>query len=295
MTSLETLPTHNPVNTLRLLPAAAVDFTARQVVDVDVDPVHAELWLSRRENSEVYDRASFNRLVTDIRNGDYEYFLDPIRFGEDGSLLDGAVRLHAILKTGQTLRFPVATGIPASSLDLIGTGRSVKLAEVLERHQVSNPAKVASALRAIQAWERGDYTNEPSGGATTNRTSLAFLEQNADVANIAVEAARLSARIPSLTTGNLSMLLWAFNAIDRDDSRAFFTAVDEGANLQVTDPIYQLRAILQANETAVEKRTSRSLLALTIKTWNAWRGAVQMKTLKFRAGGANPEDFPLPR
>jgi hypothetical protein len=43
------------------------------------------------------------------------------------------------------------------------------------------------------------------------------------------------------------------------------------------------------------QRNARWMTAITIKTWNAFRNGDEIGQLKWRAGGAAPEAFPIPK
>jgi hypothetical protein len=248
--------------------------------------------LRAADNHRSASKGSIDRIVQDIRNGQFQYTGDSIKFDGEGYLLDGRNRLSAIVKTGATLDLMIATGINDKARYVIDTGKTYTLKNALEAEGVPRAQHVAMALTAVQAWERGDHTSEPAVGATTINTSLTFLRENFRIHEVAAEAKRLQTKITALSGKQLAALVWAFDNADKDRTE-FFAKIINGHDLTPTDSIFQLRQIFAANE---QQRThsSRTLLALTIKAWNRYRSNQQMNELTFNGGGTAPEDFPIP-
>lgn len=274
-----------------------IDFTARSVFPVLMTPVLAEQYLLANTSGRAMNTKSFDRLVTDMRNGNFKYTGDALKLTVEAKLIDGLSRLNAIIKAGVSVEILIATGVPAESRNVINTGRTWRLKDALDDMGVAHATPVASALTSIQAWERGDHLADPNPfrGTTTNLTSLAFLEAHPHVEQIAIEAAKLSAKLPTLTTKQVAAFIWAFDQLDRDVRTRFFTKLVNGANTGAGDPVYQLREILIKNDNSLVKLSNRKVEALTIKAFNAFHANVDIKQLVFVGGGTAPEDFPLPK
>ena len=285
--------------TPKIAPAPSeLDFTVESSITVILTPAIAEEYLAAViAPLRAVNEPSLARLLTDIRTGNYVYTSDPIKFDVDGNLIDGLVRLHAIIKSNESLLVTIATGVDPVARHVIDTQAKFSLAQSLELEGVKHAGNVAAALKAIQAWDRGDHLADPDPfrGATTNRGSLAFLAANPSVETVASDAAKLSKRLGTLTTKQLAAFIWAFDKLSRDDRTLFFTRLENGVNTGEKDPIYQLRELLTANSNTVDKLSTRTVNALVIKAWNSFRTTGQVKTLKFIGGGSKPETFPTPK
>lgn len=274
-----------------------LDFEAETATTVEITPEIAEAWLLLNSGNRRQGQKSFERLTTDLRNGDYRYTGDPVKFSTEGNLIDGQNRLNAIIKAQVSVKMLVVTGIEDEARDVIDTGSYFTLSQALQRHDVPNHRAVAAALTAIQAWERREHTSEPLGGASTINTSMKFLRDNPEVVRIAEESMKLATKLVTITMKQVAVLIWAFDKLDRDDRIAFFKKLSTGAGHKAGSPILQLRETLSRNAMADKSKRvgSRVILAVTIKSWNLFREGTTRNVLTFRGGGAKPEDFPIPR
>jgi hypothetical protein len=275
----------------------SINFALPTTMAVVITPEIAEQYLSAVAENHRTNAKSFNRLVTDMRNDNFLFTSDTLKVSTAQVLIDGAARLAAVIKSGKTVTMMLATGVNPGARHVVDTGKTFTLKNSLELNGVKHAGSVAAALTAIQAWERGDHLAEPDlfRGVTTNLTSLAFLDANPEVQQIAIEAAKLAAKIPTLTTKQLSAYIWAFDKLDRNARTVFFAKLVSGESIGADDPLYLLREILIRNESSLQKLSGRTVDALTIKAWNVYRAGHLTKTLTFVGGGSRPEDFPLPK
>ena len=63
-----------------------------------------------------------NHLATLIKNGEFTLTHQGIAFDEDGNLIDGQHRLHAIIKAGIAVKMEVSSGWPRSNILAIDVG-----------------------------------------------------------------------------------------------------------------------------------------------------------------------------
>jgi hypothetical protein len=276
---------------------STIDFQKQTVTLVTITPAIAEQYLVASTPNIKMSNKSFERLVTDLRAGNFKYTGDSVKLSTAGLVIDGLARLSAIIKANVAVTLLLATGIDVGSRHVIDTGSVFTLKDTLTLEEVKHPGNVAAALTSIQAWERGDHLADPDPfrGTTTNLTSLAFLAAHTEVERVALEAAKLSKKVATLTTKQLSAFIWAFDKLSRDARTDFFAKLVSGANTGENDPIYRLREKLIANEIAQQKLSDRMVSALTIKAWNAYRANITINQLVFVGGGTQPEDFPTPK
>jgi hypothetical protein len=95
-------------------------------------------------------------------------------------------------------------------------------------------------------------------------------------------------------------LYYAFIQINAEDAEYFFDKLGSELNSDTPQPIFTLRKQLQDSREnsrgmVAGQRNARWMTAITIKTWNAFRNGDEIGQLKWRAGGAAPEAFPIPK
>ena len=105
----------------------------------------------------------------------------------------------------------------------------------------------------------------------------------------------MSTIVPRPVLTMLSALFVLFSEIDQEDADAFFDAFISGVGLEEGSPILALRTLLTnlRSRSKATKIDQNYVAALVIKAWNAWRAGLEVTTLYYRPGGANPEKFPV--
>jgi len=265
------------------------------VCAVEVTPDIAARWLTHNTHNRGLKPQSISRFTEDMETGEWQWTGEPIRFASDGTLLDGQNRLHAVVASGETVPVLVITGLPMASQRDVDTGHSRKLHDVLTLNGESNASHLAAAVRRCEAWERGSRRSAVTFTDAPISRCIAFLDTHPEIRDI-VARARTVAGSCYITTSVLSLAWWVFDQLgDEEDVEFFFARLSDGQGLVKGDPIYELRSVSEANHKNVRgERSQVFLLAITIKAWNAYRRGESIGQLKFRMGGAKPEQFPEP-
>jgi len=266
---------------------------------VAVTPAMAERWLeeSNTHNRNLRENA-VDSYARDMLAGNWAENGESIKFAEDGTLLDGQHRLWAVAQSGATVRLLVATGLERGTQETMDDGRKRTLADALTLRGEHNAVALASVLRRALMWEQGQRRN--TGAYTpTNTECLQFLEKHPEARESAdvSKSLRAPTKLPSSVIG---VTHWVFTRIDKEDADWFFKHLGTGAIADQFHPILTLRK--KAGDIADEAKRRGGgrvpedvLLAFVIKAWNAYREGSQLKVLRFKPGGANPEQFPTPK
>jgi hypothetical protein len=275
----------------------AIDFSKRTVSIVRVDKHLAETWLLLNRKNRKINVKTINKLTTDLLGGSFMFTGEAIKFSWDGFLLDGQHRLTAICRTGVAVELVVITGVQTEAQSVMDSGGIRTLTHALEMKDIPNPTSVASALIAIQSWERGLRSHDGSAASSTNSTGLRFLDENPEIVALAYEAQLMAAKLPGLTCKQVALFFWVFDRLEdgHEDRVAFFESLRTGASLSEDHPILTLRNFLSNDAMSAARVSSVYRMAVTVKAWNAYRDAVTIKKLSFKPGGSNPEAFPEPR
>lgn len=233
-----------------------------------ITPEIAKTMLGENVNNRRISRDNVNLFAREIRNGEWRFNGEAIKFGKDGRLLDGQHRLLAVIAADKPLTTLVIRGLEDETQQTMDSGKTRTLGDVL-------------TLRGEKNSTRGEI--------------ISFIDQTPQLADVlAASRAFRSQSGDMLTSSMFASLWWTFAHIDTDAANRFFMSLASGANLQADDPILILRNTLMAqpHKAGRSARDNRvRIAALTIKAWNKWRKGKPLRQLKFSAG----ESFPTPR
>ena len=97
-----------------------------------------------------------------------------------------------------------------------------------------------------------------------------------------------------INPAHFGFLHWVFSGIDPSDAEDFLGAVVSGTHSREKDPAWKLRERLLASR---QEHTDRPwvVVPLACKAWNFYRAGEDIKLLRIRTGGNNPESFPEPK
>jgi hypothetical protein len=119
-----------------------------------------------------------------MRRGEWRETGEAIKFDENGQLRDGQHRLAAIVRSGITLKMTVVRGVIEEAFDVMDSGRSRSVTDVLGLHNFDNKHATGAAVRLLLCYERfGEF--EPvvyeAQKIVSPVTVLKYLESSPDV------------------------------------------------------------------------------------------------------------------
>jgi hypothetical protein len=260
---------------------------------MEITPDLAEKWLAQNTHNRNLREKAVLAYARDMEAGNWAENGEAVKFGKDGTLLDGQHRLQAIALSGVTIKMLVVTGLESGTQETMDDGRKRTLSDALHLRNETNSVILGSLLRRALMWEMGQYRN--TGAYTpTNTECLTYLLHHPDVRASASVAASL--RKPSrLPASVLGLTHWLFSRIDDEDAEWFFERLGSGVGLEQYHPVWTLRKRAAEIAESSGRVPEDMLLAFVIKAWNAYRDGDQMRLLRFKPGGATPEKFPLPK
>lgn len=260
-----------------------------------VTPKMAQEMLANSMTNRNLRMGDVDRYTSDMTRGDWDFNYDPIRFTEDGHLLDGQHRLHALIFSGKTLPFMIVRGLKREQQITMDAGVGRKFHDILKIQGEHSYFDLAALLRQIaiikdtgSMWHMDGKKYKPS-----HYRMLHILDEDSSIRTIIHKVYRCrTLGLPKSIAGGC---WYQFNKLDPYDCAAFFEKFISGTMLEEDDPIYALRRILASNNTMQANRGAAMWkAALTIKAWNAFRDGEKVAALSWRKGGATPEKFPVP-
>lgn len=262
---------------------------------VKITPDLAREWLGfNTHNRNVRSRVVL-AYAADMREGNWQWNGESIKFAADGTLLDGQHRLSAIAEADATIQMLVIRGLPNVAQETVDGGAKRKFSDVLKLRGETAPITLASICRRVALWDGGSRWLDGTGKyAPTNAQMLQSLDKYPWLRDIALPVNRV-AHLSGLPASVAGFCWWLFCQISADDNDFFMERLADGQNLVKGDAVYELRRALDSSRSVRGERSERYLTAITIKAWNAYRDGSKVGLLRFNPGGAKPEKFPEAR
>lgn len=262
---------------------------------VDLTPDLASRMLDKNVNNRKISNRNYAVLVRAMTNGEWELNGEAIKVDADGFVLDGQHRLHAVVESGVTIKTFLVEGLYPSTQETMDTGKIRTLANMLDIRGESNCNAVAAITRRIfllrrQGLRAATFSSYP----TTVKETLRFFESNMWIRDLVVPTARIG-RGAKLPASLAALLMVAFQSIDQNDADDFFEKLSTGVGLEPGSAILALRDTLLRLHLSKGATNQTYLAAIAVKAWNKYRDGEPISSLRFTAGGANPESFPEPR
>lgn len=261
-----------------------------KIEEIEMTPALAAKLLEQNTVNRLLSPPRVNALADAIDRGDWLADANPIKLGDDGTLIDGQHRLHAIVKAGKAVTCLLATGVPAIARLSVDTGRPRSLADYMRMNAVKAATDAAAAARLLY-W----YQSEP-GAARFTYADIAqlweFYRANEEQITEAIHRSRaVYYHVRSIQRSVMSVAWIIFSGIDNDDAEAFWWQLrgDEKPS-PAANALCSFGSSRQLSAGHYEQRYS---LAITIKAWNAYRRGAEVKMLMWKPS-AN-ERFPEPK
>lgn len=257
---------------------------------VHVTPAIAAEMLTANTRNRHLRRNVVMAYAADMRDGHWMFNGEPVRFADDGSLIDGQHRLQAVIEADVTIPMVIIRGLPADTQETVDTGARRNFADMLTLRGERNSNILAAAIRRVTLWEAGARRTELNIQPTIAQMS-ATLDKYPWLRQIIGPAKETAAGcgLPPSVTG---LCWWMFSQINDEDASAFTARLRDGQHLAKGDPIYELRQAIITSRAA--RRPPSYLIAITIKAWNAYRDGKQVSVITYKPGGAHPERYPEP-
>lgn len=235
-----------------------------------------------------------------IRRGEWKLNGDAIRFDINNVLLDGQNRLWAVVEAEIPITTLVATDLPSDTQDTMDSGIRRSFSDVLALRGEKNVSTLSSLTNWLWRWEQHDLDlmaiTEHRVGATIQQSSVFFDDNRAAIVEAAKNGQRLAVRPLQAPKLPAAACWFRFHAIAWEDCEDFFYRLGLGASLEEDNPIFALRRYVGNLDRRPGYRSpGENHIAVFVKAWNAYRQGQRVKSLAWRAGGANPEIFPTPK
>jgi hypothetical protein len=268
-----------------------------------ISPDRAKDWLSRGGLNRHLNLNRVEGLAAAIMRGEWQITGDTIKLDKTGRVRDGQHRLAAIAEGHTTVQALVVFGVDEAAFDVMDTGRSRTISDIIGMHGIPNRTATASASRSLILWgERKRLVAHARESATvvTSASTIKFLREHPDLIESLHMADLVRHEFPG-GQGLWGALLYLFRQISESHTQAFVDGMMTGAGLQAGHPILVLRNRLLSHRDywGIQNNSDKEALAASvIKAWNGFRRNETFDTgwraLHWRNIGRSAEPFPVP-
>lgn len=287
MTSTLNIPVENVVTTMSWndLTFAIINMTPGIAAGILKNNTH-----NRRLSSTVVEAYKADKTL-----GKWEFTGDPIRFHENGTLLDGQHRCTSISDMGEDYSEPVLCifGLNDQAQFAMDQGKKRTAADQLQLYGHTNSAIVASVAKNMLIIDKGlmFQDRKKSTPATTTAQIKEWTDQNPEKIEFIHEVAN-DARHCHVSPSIVITAALIFSEYDREISRDFVSKLRTGADLEEGSAILAFRERAMRNKLNKRKDTDREILGLLNKTWNAHISGKKLSKLQLpRAKAGKPATF----
>lgn len=114
-----------------------------------VTPEQATKWLEANVSNRSVRPSRVKQYAEAMTEGKWLYTADPIRFDEDGRLIDGQHRLMAVAKAGVPVELQVVRGLSRDAQDAVDTGAARTASDALKVRGFAHTAQLASTVPLV--------------------------------------------------------------------------------------------------------------------------------------------------
>jgi hypothetical protein len=266
---------------------------------VEVTPAMATEWLDGPKKNRIFSERRALKYTRMMQQELWVFNGEPIRFCDDSSLIDGQHRLWAIRRSGDAQLCLVLHGLPEAALLVTDRGAAKTLGDFLSvRGEVSTTVLAAAVRHYSSYYQFREFRVGRDAVREAIQEFLDLLDANPGLRDAVKDGQRLYHVLPIGGKGFWAAVCYVMTSLDRPDAEFFIASLISGVGLEEKNPIRVLRERLvrvRAQATGMHRVLStRDIAALTFKAWNFFRAGDLVSVVSYRAGGADPEKFPIP-
>lgn len=250
-----------------------------------VTPDIANAWLDKNSKNRKLTEHTVKKYVSDMKRGAWRLSGDAIRFSRDGTLLDGQHRLVACIRAGVPFETLVVYGLDDDARDVMDTGKSRTIADVLEFHGITNSRRVSSAVRQLIVYRDG-YATSRSASISHSEVMTALYAHPNITKSVAVSG-NVIQRLPLAGIGFLHYSA-SFFAGQKEAADAMIDVLRTGVPSYDGDAMHAFRERLLRRHAEGDRGNHD---ANTFTLFYAWNAYVDKKPLNVVRWQSSPVDI----
>lgn len=217
-----------------------------------VTPEIAKAWLDQNINNRRLQKRMVETFARDMKEGNWGLTYDPIRFDKDGILIDGQHRLAACIQADTPFETLVIYRMENKLKDLIDTGKSRAMRDILTMRGLANTSHVATALRILLSEKAGQTS---AGKGFSHSETLEALEKHPSLP-LWVPANSTMPRGISVGASGYLFYVGAVLLNRKDDVLDMMAVLRDGIPKYDGDPMHKYRERILRNSTDGSMRSN---------------------------------------
>ena len=130
-----------------------------------ITPYLAEQYLGKNTHNRNVNQRIVYKYANDMEKGYWNFDGAPIRFSNDGTLLDGQHRLHAIIKSGKNIDLLVVRGLVQETQATMDVGSMRQASDFFQINGVGNSTTIAAMIRGYLVKLNGTISIRADGNS----------------------------------------------------------------------------------------------------------------------------------
>ena len=266
-----------------------------------IGPAEAAALLEGNTSNRALSQVLIDRYEREMRNGTWdEDNGETIKVAADGTIIDGQHRLWAVVESGKTLRFLVVLNVGKDSFKTVDIGKARTPGDIAGIAGVPNPNNITAAASVVMGYRKKKLSLNRTfhfSREFTRSEMLDYVLANKDGFVDSVRSATQGGACKLMSASSLTALHYLFKTVSKaprcgEQADAFFKQLGSGIYDDrfpaERHPIRTLREKLIANKQSVTRMSTGTMIALVIKSWNAYVAHRSVGVLRITQGETYP-------
>ena len=255
----------------------------------NVTPQLASAYLSQNTNNRPLNKSRVQAYANAMMRGEWQFNGDPVRFDEDGCLIDGQHRLSAIVQSSIPMKMLVIRNLPQSTFKTIDVGAKRSPSDLAALAGVKNSTNATAGARLYLTWLATGTIYATVDKSPTSSQILDFVTSNSilDRATTYVCGSRFHKKFLSPSVS--CFLYLAFSTIDEEKAIEFMNEIREPTSVDWQNPAFLLRERITQSSLGKTRLRKNEMVALVMKAWRHWIKGEKVKQLKVLTSGSKTE------
>jgi hypothetical protein len=255
-----------------------------------VTPQLAAAYLEKNNRNRPMSAGRVRLYVQVMKRGEWMFNGDPVRFSDQGELIDGQHRLKAVCESGCAQRFLVIRDLPFETFKTIDLGSSRTGGDILALEGIKNANVTSAGARLFLMWQ---ITGNPMHGSPekkpTNAQILDFARGNDLLERAASYAAGQGFLKKFMSTSLTTFLYLAISTVSEEKAIEFLDSVNSPSIIKSSDPAFMLRERLVSDFGSKTRLKRTEKVALAMKAFRLWNDGSEVRALRVRTEGERQE------
>jgi hypothetical protein len=252
-----------------------------------VSPNLAKYFLSKNVKNRTIRSSSVFKYAKQMQLGGWrEDTGELIKFSENGNLIDGQHRLEAVVLSGVSIYFHIATNLKENITDVLDTGSNRSSSDVFKLNSVQYSSSMPSIIQQYYAMKNNKKTMwglHKHEKLSNSELLSKYYENSLFWDKTASKSSYLYEKFSKILSHGLIGGMYAhFYDICPISAESFINQLCTGENIS-NKTILVLRKKLIDDRLQVKKIPMSAKCAYIIKAWNHFRSGIEVSVLKYNS------------